>query len=149
MLCGEGEEEDLIVEEVVEPTEEEIEEKDEEITISHHALTGSMGIQTIKLRGNVKNRDITILVDSGSTHNFLDPETAKFTGVEVEETDVLWVTVGGGDKINSQAKCKAFSWAMQGVEFSTEMRLLTLGGCDAVLGMPWFMEIGLIMLDAK
>ncbi|TXG73396.1 hypothetical protein EZV62_001975 [Acer yangbiense] len=60
---------------------EEIEELlEEEMTISHQALNGgSKGIQTIKLRGLVKNMEITILVDSGSTHNFLDPESAKFT----------------------------------------------------------------------
>ena len=49
--------------------------------------------------------------------------------------------MGGGGRINSQAKYKAFSWAMQGVEF-------TLGGCDVELGMQWIKEIRPIMLDA-
>ncbi|KAL5736973.1 hypothetical protein ACOSQ2_031761 [Xanthoceras sorbifolium] len=119
------------------------------MSISHHALTGCAGLQTIRLKGKVRHREITILVDSGSTHNFLDPNTAQLTRVEIEETETLWVTVGGGGKISSKAKCKQFTWAMQGVSFSTEMRLLTLGGCDAVLGMQWIREIGPIMLDAK
>ncbi|TXG71290.1 hypothetical protein EZV62_006225 [Acer yangbiense] len=122
----------------------------EEITISHQALNGgSKGIQTIKLKGTVKNREITILVDSGFTHNFLDPETAKFTGIKIESTNLLWVTVGGGGKISSQARCLAFTWTVQGTSFTTEMRLLKLGGCDAVLGMQWLQEIGPVLLDAK
>ncbi|KAL5752022.1 hypothetical protein ACOSQ2_022529 [Xanthoceras sorbifolium] len=121
----------------------------EEMSISHHALTGCAGLQTIRLRGRVKHREITILVDSGSTYNFLDPNTAQLTGVEIEKTETLWVTVGGGGKTSSKAKCKEFTLAMQGVTFSTEMRLLTLGDCDAVLGMQWIKEIGPIMLNAK
>jgi hypothetical protein len=149
MLEGEIDSEETLEESVEETELEKDDSIEEEMTISHHALTGSMGLQTIRLRGKVKNREITILVDSGSTHNFLDPETAKFTGVAVENTNVLWVTVGGGGKICSQAKCSAFSWTMQEVEFTTEMRLLTLGGCDAVLGMQWIKEIGPILLDAN
>ncbi|KAL5850318.1 hypothetical protein ACOSQ4_008331 [Xanthoceras sorbifolium] len=150
MLMGEDEEDQEIDTEIEEVQEEFVPEIcKEEMSISHHALTGCAGLQTIRLRGKVKHREITILVDSGSTHNFLDPNTAQLTGVEIEETETLWVTVGGGGKISSKAKCKEFTWAMQGVTFSTEMRLLTLGGCDAVLGMQWIREIGPIMLDAK
>ncbi|KAL5776574.1 hypothetical protein ACOSP7_009500 [Xanthoceras sorbifolium] len=119
------------------------------MSISHHALTGSAGLQTIRLRGKVRNKEITILVDSGSTHNFLDPNTAKLIGIEVEETETLWVTVGGGGEISSNAKCHSFSWTMQGISFTTEMRLLALGSYNAILGMQWIREIGSIMLDAK
>ncbi|KAL5790285.1 hypothetical protein ACOSQ2_005173 [Xanthoceras sorbifolium] len=128
MLMGEEEEERADDTETVEvPEEDEPEINREEMSISHHALTGCAGLQTIRLRGKVRHREITILVDSGSTHNFLDPNTAQLTGVEIEETETLWVTVGGGGKISSKAKCTQFTWAMQGVSFSTEMRLLTLG----------------------
>ncbi|KAL5759714.1 hypothetical protein ACOSQ2_018552 [Xanthoceras sorbifolium] len=151
MLMGEDEENDQEIDTENEEVQEEFvpEISREEMSISYHALTGCAGLQTIRLRGRVKHREITILVDSGSTHNFLDPNTAQLTGVEIEETETLWVTVGGEGKISSKAKCKEFTWAMQGVTFSTEMILLTLGGCDAVLGMQWIREIGSIMLDAK
>ncbi|KAL5826976.1 hypothetical protein ACOSQ3_018822 [Xanthoceras sorbifolium] len=110
MLMGEDEEDqeiDTEIEEVHEKSEPEI--CKEEMSISHHALTGCAGLQTIRLRGKVRHREITILVDSGSTHNFLDPNTAQLTGVEIEETETLWVTVGGGGKISSKAKCKQFT----------------------------------------
>ncbi|KAL5751534.1 hypothetical protein ACOSQ2_022041 [Xanthoceras sorbifolium] len=125
MLMGEDEENDQEIDTENEEVQEEVipEISREEMSISHHALTGCAGLQTIRLRGRVKHREITILVDSGSTHNFIDPNTAQLTGVEVEKTETLWVTVGGGGKISSKAKCKEFTWAMQGVTFSTEMRL--------------------------
>lgn len=37
--------------------------------VSIHALTGTHGVHTIKLQGKVKNHYISMLLDSGSTHN--------------------------------------------------------------------------------
>ena len=39
--------------------------------ISLNALTGFSAPQTLKLIGYIKNRKVIILVDSGSTHNFI------------------------------------------------------------------------------
>ena len=47
------------------------------VKIFLNALSGTADFQTLKLRGYAKKKPITILVDSGSTHNFLDPYTTK------------------------------------------------------------------------
>ena len=39
--------------------------------ISLHALLGTGDSQTMRLQGRVKNFFVVILVDSGSTHNFI------------------------------------------------------------------------------
>lgn len=39
-----------------------------------HALTRNPVHHTIKIKGVVTKKPITILTDSGSTHNFLDTE---------------------------------------------------------------------------
>lgn len=74
--------------------------------ISLNALSGTADFQTLKLRGFVKKKAITILVDSGSTHNFLDPSTAKQAGCIITRMDPLWVTVADGTKMCSKAECK-------------------------------------------
>ena len=51
MLWGEEKEEEVGEEEAREPMEERVGKEEEKFTISHHALTRSMGIQTIKLKG--------------------------------------------------------------------------------------------------
>jgi hypothetical protein len=43
----------------------------EEPIISLNALTGFSAPQTLKLIGYIKHRKVIILVDSGSTHNFI------------------------------------------------------------------------------
>lgn len=74
-----------------------------------------------------------LLIDTGSTHNFLDCRTAKQLGCVVEAAVPLKVAVADGFKIASDAKCKQFTWCTQGHKFNTEMRLLDLKGCDAVV----------------
>ncbi|XP_027155252.1 uncharacterized protein LOC113755447 [Coffea eugenioides] len=50
---------------------------DEHIETSIHALAGGTSHKTIKLKGLVKVRQVTALIDSGSTHSFLDEQRAR------------------------------------------------------------------------
>lgn len=43
----------------------------------------------------------------------------------------------------------ALQWAMQGTVFSSEVRLLPLGGCDMVLGVQWLSTLGPVLWDFK
>lgn len=53
---------------------------EEQPLISLHAMTGSFGGSTIRVEGQAGNRRLHILIDSGSTHNFLDTDTARKLG---------------------------------------------------------------------
>jgi hypothetical protein len=48
-----------------------------ELVISLNALNGFSSPQTLKLIGYIKHRKVIILVDSGSTHNFIHRRIAK------------------------------------------------------------------------
>lgn len=87
----------------------------------------------MRVAGRVKGRAITILIDSGSTHNFVEPRVAKSSGCWVEPTSVLPVTVADGTKLSSKGVCTTFTWEMQGEIFTAEVRVLAIGGCDMVL----------------
>ncbi|XP_026441802.1 uncharacterized protein LOC113340978 [Papaver somniferum] len=122
---------------------------DEEMEISVHALAGNISQSTIKIKGQVKTQGLTILVDNGSTHSFLDPSAAKRSGCTILPTQTLQVTVADGNKLLSQAKCPEFTWVMQGHTFSHDLHLLDLGGCDMVLGADWMRELSPMLFDFK
>lgn len=92
---------------------------------------------------------ITILIDSGSTHNFLDPVVAKRTGCTIHHISPLMVTVVNGTKIASTGICKQLQWNIQGKEFLGNMRFIPLEGRDMVLGIQWLSELGPILWDFK
>jgi len=42
-----------------------------ELVIARHPLVGISSPQTLKIRGFIKHRPVVVLIDSGSTHNFI------------------------------------------------------------------------------
>lgn len=48
----------------------------EEPVISLHALAGISSPQTLKIRGFIKHHPVVVLIDSGSTHNFIHQRVA-------------------------------------------------------------------------
>lgn len=71
------EEEETITEEEGQDIIWEIEEgeiKDippDECGVSIHAINGTSGLHTFKLQGLLKHKSISLILDTGSTHNFI------------------------------------------------------------------------------
>ncbi|XP_057497404.1 uncharacterized protein LOC130782134 [Actinidia eriantha] len=139
----EAEEEDEIYEEAQQDIPTEF--LQEEFQISVHAISGIQSYRTMRIKGQVKKNVVEILIDSGSTHNFLDHTFAKKTGTNIQPTNTLAVIVADGTKLISKAMVKDFQWIMQGTVFTTNMRLLPLGGCDMVLGVQWLSTLGHVL----
>jgi hypothetical protein len=64
------EEEEGVMEEEV--TEDRVNEKELTPHISLDALEGTVGLNTMKVNGKIDKTIVCILIDSGSTHNFLN-----------------------------------------------------------------------------
>uniref|UniRef100_A0A803MBH9 Ty3 transposon capsid-like protein domain-containing protein n=1 Tax=Chenopodium quinoa TaxID=63459 RepID=A0A803MBH9_CHEQI len=61
--------------------------------ISVHALAGSNSFQTMRVKGVVNGKDLHILIDSGSTHNFVDMSIAAKLGCHLEQIPFQSVSV--------------------------------------------------------
>lgn len=96
----EGEETDEETEEN-EAEPDQTEPQDENVQVSLHALTGLLAPETIKIKGRVKKNEITILIDTGSTHTFLDTITARNLKCVVECTTGIMVTIVDGSQVES------------------------------------------------
>ncbi|XP_012849939.1 PREDICTED: uncharacterized protein LOC105969713 [Erythranthe guttata] len=121
--------------------------EEETLGISLTALTGQSTANTLKVKGKVKNNYLKMLLDTWSTHSFLDPQTTRQLGCEVIYTNNLLVTVANGNQMDCNAKCPAFQWEMGKHHFIFEMRLLKLGGCDAVIGVDFMQKFGPVLFD--
>lgn len=89
----------------------------------------------MRLRGRINHQDCVVLIDSRSTHNFLDPEILKGSKLKADSNHKLAVTIANGEKVKSEGKCADVMIRMQGNEFEMEAYVLMLGGCDVVLGV--------------
>ncbi|XP_071924641.1 uncharacterized protein [Coffea arabica] len=110
--------------------------ENELMEVSIHALAGGGKHKTIRIKGLVQGRAITALVDSGSTHCFVDEQLAKSLKLATQG-ETLTVRVANGEKLQSRNITKPVVWKMQGYEFSHQFNTLRLGGCDMILGVDW------------
>ena len=54
--------------------------------INLHALSGLPSSETFRLYGVINHARLTILIDSGSTHNFLQPRITQFLHLPTQST---------------------------------------------------------------
>jgi hypothetical protein len=64
--------------------------------ISLNAITGTPNPRTMRLLGVLKGQQVVILIDSGSTHNFVDAQLAKMLGIQVQNGRTIKVKVANG-----------------------------------------------------
>lgn len=110
--------------------------------ISVHALTGIANFHTMRVTGYYQKKPLHVLIDSGSTHNFLDIEAAKRLGCKSNAFDSLRVVVADGTQLNVSAVVRGFQWTIQQTKFTSDMLLIPLGCCDLVLGVEWLVSLG-------
>ncbi|XP_073362615.1 uncharacterized protein [Aegilops tauschii subsp. strangulata] len=92
-------------------------------TISVNALSGAQNPKTIQLRALVQNKVVLILVDSGSTHTFVDKAFLEKISVTAEPlVTPLQVKVANGSVISCTEKVSQLTWWMQGHSFSNSMQ---------------------------
>lgn len=82
--------------------------------ISLHALSGLPSSETFRLTGTINHSNLTILIDSGSTHNFLQPRIAQFLRLKPQSTSPLHVLVGNGSVLDCNQVCPETSLSLQG-----------------------------------
>ncbi|KAF5477121.1 hypothetical protein F2P56_003793 [Juglans regia] len=99
-----------------------------EITL--HAIIGSLNPKTMQVVGRIGNQPVTILIDSGSTHNFLDPSIVSKLSLHVLTNDKVRVKVANGDRIQSEGRIKDVPIVVKDMRFSVDMYLLVLADCD-------------------
>ncbi|XP_019414608.1 PREDICTED: uncharacterized protein LOC109326374 [Lupinus angustifolius] len=114
----------------------------EEPHISVNALTGVANFRTMRATGRYNKKPMHILIDSGSTHNFLDRQVAERIGCKIEELQPILVIVVDGTKVPISSVVRNFSWTLQQSTFTSDVMLLPLGCCDVVLGIEWLITLG-------
>lgn len=117
--------------------------------ITLYALLGSPSPGTIRVLGQIKGHWVVILLDTGSYYNFLDADLVKTLQLAVDTTKILKVKVANGDFIKTKEECKDLLLRMHGNEFYVKLHVLTLEGCDVVLGTQWLCTLSLIGWDLK
>lgn len=88
-----------------------------------------------------------MLMDSRSSHNFVNTEIAKNQPCVQAIAAPLWVKVADGAISPCILEVRACEYQVQGYQFSSPLKLFPLGAYDIILGMEWLKFRGLITVD--
>jgi hypothetical protein len=115
--------------------------------ISTNAITGIQTSSMLQLATVVHAVGLTSLVDSGSTHSFVDAAVAARVGLVFEPCASLSVGVSNGDRVPCAGICQSVAIFIDHEEFTVDLFVIQLGGFDIVLGCEWLRTLGPILWD--
>uniref|UniRef100_A0ACD5XYT6 Uncharacterized protein n=1 Tax=Avena sativa TaxID=4498 RepID=A0ACD5XYT6_AVESA len=115
--------------------------------LSLQAVSGGEANDTIHLRAQVGNQVMITLIDSGSSHSFINTEFARLANYSITATTTTQVKMANGSLVCCDKQVCALPWSTQGYTFHTDMRVLELGGYAAVLGMDWLQSYSPMTID--
>ena len=101
---------------------------------------------SLQLEIQLQGHTMVFLVDSGSTHSFIDSSFAPVLG-HIQVTTPVSVTVAGGASLQCSQMLKQCKWSCCSAEFSSDFRLLQFSTYDGILGLDWLAQHSPMQVD--
>lgn len=115
-------------------------------SLSSAAVGHATSATTIQLTLQIQGRMLVFLVDSGSTHTFLN--ATHILGLQsVQKLKPITVKVAGGGTLNCQYILPHCQWSCNDHQFISDIRILPLGAYDGILGLDWLTKHSPMQVD--
>lgn len=116
-------------------------------SISLQAMSGLPAAHTIRVQGSIMGNPVNILVDTGSTHSFINDKLAHKIGLHITQSDDFRVLVASGEQLKVTGVCQGVLFKCQELVMSIDLLLLPLEGCQVVLGVEWLKQFDDIIFN--
>jgi hypothetical protein len=120
-----------------------------ESIISLNSLTGFSAPQTLKLISYIKHQKVIILVDSGSSHNFIYRHISQETHCYIHIINNFEIMISNGGSMKCGGCCENVHLQTDDYHLKSHMFAIDMGGFDIVLGADWLRTLGPILMDFK
>jgi hypothetical protein len=112
--------------------------------ISKQAMNGSENTHSMRLLGHIQGHDVLILIDSGSSNNFMSADLASQLSGLQKLSLTIHVKGAGGGILQGDLENPDCQWDCQGHSFRTTLKVLPLQCYDVILAMQWLEQLGLM-----
>ncbi|KAJ1699376.1 hypothetical protein LUZ63_007888 [Rhynchospora breviuscula] len=126
-----------------------VEEKlqNEHAVITMCADHSPSNFQTLKYKGMLDGVPICILIDTGSTHSFINPSLVNTDNWNTTTTPPLIVRIANGADMSTFTKCSDLPFPLQNYALTATVKLLNIQGYDLILGIDWLAQHGPMTID--
>lgn len=116
--------------------------------LSHiYRMDGRPRMTAMEFHGFLGSAKVFILVDTGSTHNFVHPSVAEKIKLSLTAIRPFRVYVGNGESILCSNKVAAAELRIQGHSMLLDLHLLPIHGPDIILGLAWLSSLHRVTSD--
>ncbi|CAJ2661993.1 unnamed protein product [Trifolium pratense] len=110
--------------------------------LSFNAMKGTSHMGILRFTGSIEQIKVQILIDGGSSDNFLQPRIAKCLKLPVEPASTFRVLVGNGEIMTAEGMINQLPLDIQGHKLEIPVYLLPVAGADVILGASWLATLG-------
>lgn len=103
--------------------------------LSMNSIVGIPSINTMKVKGTILGKEVVILIDFGTSHNFLSKGIVADLKIPIDETSNFGIMVGNGYRVAGQGVCRQVEVRLQGLEIIQDIFPNELGSSDVILGI--------------
>ncbi|GJZ20014.1 reverse transcriptase [Tanacetum coccineum] len=112
-----------------------------------NSLIGHGSPRSLQLWGTIGSGEVHVLIDNGSTHNFVQPDIVERMCLPVQTTKAFKVYIGSGESLLCENMCSQVTLSMQGLIMEVDLYVLPMKGPDVVLGIQWLQKLGKVTHD--
>jgi hypothetical protein len=92
----------------------------------------------IEVEGNITNQPISILIDSGASHSYIDPNIVDIFHLKRNKLkNHGWYKLATGTKRRINEIVRSFPIDLNGVNIVAYLNIIPLGSYDILIGMDW------------
>jgi predicted aspartyl protease len=92
----------------------------------------------IKVEGKIINQHVSILIDSGASHSYIDPNIVNrlhLEKIKLGKSSLVQLATGTKRRIHDMVRCCFIS--INGMNTSIDLNIIPLGSYDVLIGMDW------------
>ena len=115
--------------------------------ISFNSLAGNVALETLRFMGTIGNHHVVLLVDGGSTQNFIQHQLVSQLSLTPRTTTPLRVMVGNSQQLECTSVCESVSVTIQATQFIVDLHVLPIAGANVVVGVQWLKSLGPVLTD--
>jgi hypothetical protein len=133
--------------ETIETEEEQITGQDSMATLA--SISGVPKYNTFRMRGVLQGQRVSVLIDGGASHNFIDSTLLKRRHIPTVEFEGFKVEVAGGSTMPCDRYIPGMKLTLGRHELIQDVYVMDLPDTNIILGVQWLSTLGPITTNYK
>jgi hypothetical protein len=106
------------------------------------SLSGIPRFHTFRMRGGVQGHRVTVLVDGGASHNFIDASLVERKGITTEAFEGFSVIIQGENTLNCTRYVPRMTLSLGNYTITDDFFVVKVPDTNVVLGVQWLYSLG-------